>query len=137
MAEPERIFRAREEPIGAEIKDLLADVSDLVRSEIQLARVELTAVVADVAVGAIWVGAGLAVLFLAAIFLLLALTAALATLMPIGWAAFAVGLVVLVLGAIASWAGISRLGKVKNDLMLLATRETLREDAEWLKNRTR
>lgn len=137
MAEPRRLFRTGEEPIGAAARELLADVGELVRSEIRLARLEVKSAATATSFAALLIGAGLTVGFLGAFFLLLALTFALATAIPFGWAAFVVGLVVAIAGGISILLGIKRLRRIGNDRTLTTTRETLREDAEWLRSKTR
>ncbi len=137
MAEPERIRPTDQEDVSTAVRELLADVGDLVRSELNLAVLELRSAVSTVAISGVWLVVGLALIYLAMIFLLLAVTAALAATMPWSTAALIVGVVVLVVGGIVAYLGFRKFASAQNDLALTTTRETLRENVEWLRNRTR
>lgn len=137
MAEPERIRPTGQEDVSTAVRELLADVGDLVRSELNLAVLELRSAVSTVAISGVWLVVGLALIYLAMIFLLLAVTAALAATMPWSTAALIVGVVVLVVGGIVAYLGFRKFASAQNDLALTTTRETLRENVEWLRNRTR
>jgi len=137
MAEPERMYHPEGEPIGAVVRELLSDLGDLIRSEIQLARVEMTAALGDIVRGSVWLVVGLAVVYLGVAFLLFAAISALAATMSLGLAALIVALIVLVLGGIAIWAGYQRVKRIGENISLTTTRESLQEDAEWLRNRMR
>lgn len=147
MAQPERIGptytaspnptinRAGTEPIGMAARDVIDNVGDLIRSEIRLAMTELKTAGTAIAAGAVFLIVSLAVIYLAVVFLLLAATAALATVVSFPVAALIVGVIVLILGLIAAWIGYSKIKSVRGDIQLDTTRETVREDLEWLKNR--
>jgi uncharacterized membrane protein YqjE len=137
MSRPEPIRQAAGESLGEIAKELLSDISDLIRSEFQLARVELTNAAVMGLRGAIWIGVGFAVVYLALVFLLLAVISALTTLMSYADAALLVGVVVLILGVIAAWIGFRKIMGVRDTATLPATRKTLQEDVTWLQNRRR
>lgn len=137
MAEPERIHPSGHEEVGTAVRELLADVGDLVRSELNLAVLEMRSAVSTIAMSGVWLVVGLALIYLALIFLLLAVTAALAATMPWSTAALIVGVVVLIVGGIVAYLGFRKFVSAQNDLALTTTRETMRENVEWLRNRTR
>ncbi len=146
MAEPEPLYPRpqearttepkREEPsIGDTVRELIADVGDLIRGEFELARREIRSDAAAVGRGVAFVAVGGLVAFLGVIYLLLAAVLALSTALAPWLAAVIVGGVVLVIGAILAAVGMSRL-KTVNPLPE-QTMETVQEDAEWLRNRMR
>jgi len=99
-----------ERSLGAVFSDLLTELSALFRTEIRLARAEMSEKVSNMGTGIALTAAGGLVLFAA--FLVL-LEAAVGGLMTAGlklWlASLIVGGVVLLIGAIALWFGLSRL----------------------------
>ncbi len=122
--------------LGELFADLSAQISALVRQEVQLAKTEITQKVSGFAKGA----AALAVavfLGIAAFFvLLLAAIYALALVLP-GWAAaLIVAVVLLVIAGIAAFIGIGMLKKAAPPLPE-KTIETLKETPEWLKNQVK
>ncbi len=135
MAQRRSVYPEEEESISSVVRDLLADVRELVRGEIRLARLEVKGAMSIISRGAALVAGGLALGYLGVLFLLLALTVALATLIPFGWAAFVVGFVVVIVAAVLLWQGVGSIRRATSDLTLTTTRESLEEDARWLKNR--
>ena len=120
--------------LGELFGDLTRESSQLVREEINLAKVEITqkAVRASKDVGMIVGGvivASTGLLVLTAFFVLCLIAAHLAP-----WiAALIVAVVYLVGGGLVAWQGVSALKHV--DPIPHATVDTLKEDAQWLKNR--
>ena len=126
---------ASDQSIGALIAEVADDVSRLVRQEVELAKAEVKteARKAGKAAG-IFGGAGFTG-YLAAVFLCLTVMFALAAIMPIAWAAL---IVTVLLGAAAFVLySIGRRQMRHVDPVPHQTVETLKEDAQWLRNPTR
>ena len=121
-------------PISSVLSDIVGNVQDIVRSELRLAKTELTEELTKARRGAVLVGIGTLLLWFSALFVLVAIVYALSLVMP-GWAAAAV--VALGVGAIAALfmsLGIKRLKTMRG---VPKTTETLKENAEWAKQLTR
>jgi hypothetical protein len=125
---------ADETSIGQLISDISADLSRLFRQEVELAKAEVRqeATKAGKAAGMLG-GAGFAG-YLAVVFLSLAIMFALGAVMPVGWAALIVAILWAVVGAVLYANGRKKLRTVS--AMPRQTVETLKEDAQWLKNPT-
>ena len=121
--------------IGDMITDVAGDVTKLFRQEVALAKAELKeeAVKASKA-GGMLAGAGFAG-YMVAVLLSLAAVFALASLMPHGWAAVVVAAVWAVVGGVLYAVGRNRMKDV--DPVPRQTVETLREDAQWVRDQTR
>jgi uncharacterized membrane protein YqjE len=135
VAEPQRLYPKREEPIGNVVQELISDVRDLMRDEIKLARAEMSESVGNSISAAVMLGIGGALAFLGVAYLLLAGVFALATIFAPWLAALIVGGVVLLIGAIVLLLGRNRLQQVK--VVPDETIETLKEDQEWLTRQRR
>jgi hypothetical protein len=126
----------RNQNSGKSIGELLGEVSDdlsrLFRQEVELAKSEMRAEAgkAGKAAGMLG-GAGVAGL-LTAVLLSFALVFALGAVMPLGWAALIVGVLWAIVGAVLYANGRKRMRMV--DPVPRRTVETLKEDAQWLKN---
>jgi uncharacterized membrane protein YqjE len=125
----------REESLRDVARELISDIGDLLRAELRLARREIRSDVNTLLMGAVWMAIGGVAVFLGITYLLLAAIFALANTMSLGLAAFIVGVVVLIVGAILAWVGWGKLKSINP--LPEQTVDTLREDAEWLRNRTR
>jgi len=126
-----------EEPgqgIGQIIGEITQDLSRLFRQEVELAKAEIKqeATKAGKGVGML-AGAGLAGLMVI-ILLSFALVYALAAIMPQGWAAVIVAVLWAILGAVLYSVGRKQL-KTVNPVPQQTT-ETMKENAEWLRNPT-
>jgi len=136
VAEPEQLYPDRrfepQETIGEAFGNLLTDVGDLVRSEIQLARSEIAGDAAVIGRASGYLIAGGAIAYLGLAFVFVAAIFALELLVAPWLAALIVGVVVLVVGAVLALVGYRRI-KALNPLPE-RTMETLREDVEWLHN---
>ncbi len=120
-----------ERSLGELIGDLGRDLSTLVRQEIELGREEISAEVSKAGRAGAAFGAAAVVAFFAAFALVLAAGWALAALLPTGLAFLIVG---LVLGAVAAVLGVRGREQVKTIKPKPEnTIETLKEDAQWLK----
>lgn len=96
--------------IGTVFSELLGEITGLIRSEIRLAKAEAAQKIRSMAIGLALTVAGLFVLILSLVFLL---EAAVGGLMLLGLnfalSSLIVGAVILLLGAVVIWLGISRL----------------------------
>lgn len=120
---------------GEIVGDIGAGLSQLLRQEVELAKAELRVEASKAGRAAgMFGGAGLAA-WLTAIMLSFALTFGLGNVMDLGWAAL---IVALLWAATAAVLFVVARGKAKDvSPMPTQTIETLKEDAQWLKNPTR
>lgn len=125
---------AGETSIGELIGNISNDLSQLFRQEVELAKVELKqeATKAGKAAGMLGV-AGFAG-YLAIVLLSFAAVFGLANVIDAGWAALIVAVVWAIVGAVLYTTGRKRLKTV--DPMPRRTVDTIKEDAQWLKNPT-
>lgn len=123
-----------ETSIGEIIGNISDDLSQLFRQEVALAKAEIQqeASKAGKAAGMLG-GAGFAG-YLAVVLLSFAVVFGLGNVIDLGWAALIVALVWAAVGAVLYSAGRKRLKTV--DPVPRRTTETLKEDAQWLKNPT-
>ncbi|GEM_PF-711821 len=128
----------RETPSEGSLRDtaqeLISDVGDLLRTELQMARQEITSDLSGLVSATVWLTVGGTAVFLGVTFLLLAVVFALASALTLGGAALLVGGVVLIVGIIGSVIGWNRLRSVNP--VPRQTINSVREDAEWLRDRT-
>lgn len=124
----------KETSIGQLISDISDDLSTLFRQEVELAKAELRqeAVKAGKAAGMLG-GAGFAG-YMVALLLTLAVMFGLGNVMDLGWAALIVAVVWAAVGAVLYAKGRHKMRTVSP--MPRQTVETIREDAQWLKNPT-
>lgn len=123
-----------EQGIGEIIGEITGDLSRLFRQEVDLAKAELRAEAKKAGKGSgMLAGAGIAVL-LVLILLSFAAVYGLDAVMPQGWAAVIVAVVWAVIGAVLYSMGRKQLKTV--DPVPRQTTETLKEDAQWLRNPT-
>jgi uncharacterized membrane protein YqjE len=121
--------------LGELIRELATGSADLLRAEITLARLELTAVASDVGKGTLQVALGGVLLLLGT----LSLAAGLVLLAGDQWVPrdmywLAAFVIMLITGGLAAWLarkGLSQLAPSR--LAPAQTLETLKEDREWLK----
>jgi len=120
--------------VGELIGNISNDLSQLFRQEVELAKAELKqeATKAGKAAGMLG-GAGFAG-YLAVVLLSFALVFGLANVMDAGWAALIVAVIWGVIGAVLYVNGRKKLKTV--DPMPRRTVDTIKEDAQWLKNPT-
>jgi protein-S-isoprenylcysteine O-methyltransferase Ste14 len=120
--------------IGELIGEITSDLSRLFRQEVDLAKAELRQEAKKAGKGAgMLAGAGIAAL-LVLVLLSFALVYALDAIMPQGWAAFIVAVLWAIIGAVLFSAGRKQMKTV--DPVPRQTAETLKEDAQWLRNPT-
>jgi len=128
--------RHEEDPgsLGQIISDISEDLSRLFRQEVELAKAELRAEAGKAGKAAgMLAGAGIAALLLT-FMLSLALMYALGNVMNLGWAALIVAILWGAAAAVLYTTGRKRLKDV--DPVPRQTVQTLKEDAQWLKNPT-
>jgi len=120
--------------VGELIGNISNDLSQLFRQEVELAKAEIKqeATKAGKAAGFLG-GAGFAG-YLAVVLLSFALVFALANVMDAGWAALIVAVIWAIIGAVLYVNGRNKLKAV--DPMPRRTVDTIKEDAQWLKNPT-
>ena len=130
----DRSEQVSETSIGELIGDISNDLSQLFRQEVELAKAEIKqeASKAGKAAGMLG-GAGFAG-YLAVVLLSFALVFGLANVMDAGWAALIVAVIWAVIGAVLYATGRKRLKTV--DPVPRRTVDTIKEDAQWLKNPT-
>ncbi len=123
-----------ETSVGQLISEISDDLSHLFRQEVELAKAEVRqeARKAGKAAGMLG-GAGFAG-YMVALLVTLAVVAALSNVMDPGWAALIVAVVWAVVGIVLYATGRQRLRTVSP--VPRQTVETLKEDAQWLKNPT-
>jgi len=122
----------QDESIGNLLSQVAGDVSTLFRQEVALAKEELKAeaVKAGKARGML-AGAGFAG-YMVVVLLSLALVFALGAVMPLGWAALIVAVIWAIIGGVLYAVGRNRMKDV--DPVPRQTVETLREDAQWVRD---
>ena len=129
-----RADEVAETSIGDLIGNISNDLSQLFRQEVELAKAEVKqeAAKAGKAAGMLG-GAGFAG-YLAVVLLSFALVFGLANVMDAGWAALIVAVIWLIVGAVLYTSGRKKLKDV--DPVPHRTVDTIKEDAQWLKNPT-
>ena len=126
---------APERSISDVLTDIVHNIQDIVRSEIRLAKTEVTEDWHQVRSGAVLLGIGVVVAANCAFFLLLCLVDALSLVMP-PWAAALVVAVLLGIAAIVLLRGATtRLRRASNPAP--KTVATLKETVEWAKHPTK
>jgi hypothetical protein len=118
-------------PLGELFGELARETATLVRQEVNLAKVEMTAKVRTAGYDAVQVAAGGATAVLGALALLAAVILLLGTVIPLWASALLVGLVVSAIGAFLVMRGIRAFREI--DPAPRETIRTLREDKQWLK----
>ena len=120
--------------LGELFGDLTRSSSTLIRQELDLARTEMTARAGRLSRGAAMVGVGGALLYAAVLGTMAAVILGLVELGLTPWlAAFAVAIIAAAVGGLLVAAGQDALKKA--DLVPRRTIETVRDDAEWAKER--
>jgi hypothetical protein len=133
-ASADRADEVAETSVGELISNISNDLSQLFRQEVELAKAELRqeASKAGKAAGMLG-GAGFAA-YLAVVLLSFALVFALSNVMDPGWAALIVAVIWAIIGAVLYANGRKKLKDV--DPVPRRTVDTIKEDAQWLKNPT-
>ncbi|MBM2621462.1 phage holin family protein [Actinoplanes sp. LDG1-06] len=123
-----------ETSVGEMIGNISNDLSQLFRQEVELAKAELKQEAAKAGKAGGMLGGAAFAAYLAVVLLSFALVFALDAVMPAGWAALIVAVLWGVIGGVLYVTGKNKLKTV--DPMPRRTVDTLKEDAQWLKNPT-
>ena len=118
--------------LGTLFAELSTETSTLIRDEVALAKAEMSQKVAGVGMDVGRLMAGGAVAYAGLLALIAALILALGEALPMWLSALLVGIAVAAVGAVLVRSGLARL-KERNPLPE-QTIQTLKEDAQWLKN---
>ena len=132
MAQPQQQIVKEERSLGDLFSELASETGTLVRQEVALAQVEMTKKATSVGKNVGYLVVGGAVAYAAALALIAAVIIGLSYFIP-AWAA---ALIVSVVVGIAAYMMISSAlaALKKTDLAPRETVETLKEDAQWLKD---
>jgi hypothetical protein len=123
-----------ETSIGDIIGNISNDLSQLFRQEVALAKAEIQQEATKAGKAAGMLGGAAFAGYLSVILLSFALVFALGSVMPDGWAALIVAAIWAAIGAVLFVNGRKKIKTV--DPVPRRTAETLKEDAQWLKNPT-
>ncbi|WP_199906840.1 phage holin family protein [Aeromicrobium chenweiae] len=121
-----------ERSIGDIVGEIASDLSNMVRSELELAKTEAKAEVAKAGKGAGMLGGAAVAGYFTLLFLSLFVMYLLGEGMDLQWAALIVFVVWAIIAAVLAVLGRSRLKTV--DPSLERTQKTLKEDVQWAKN---
>jgi len=125
---PEQL--AEEKSLGELVSQLSSDFSNLVSTQLELAKVEIKEEVGRAGKGAGMLGGGAVAAHLAVLLLSFAAAWGLSEAMPTGFAFLIVGLVWAVVAGVLALNGRNRLRDVEP---VPQTKDTLKEDVEWVK----
>ena len=132
MAQTQMQLQKDERSLGDLFSELAAETGTLVRQEVSLAQAELTAKATTVGKNVGFLAIGGAVGYAAVLAMLAGIIMGLSSFIPAWLAAVLVGLVV---GAVAFYVISSALEELKKtNLKPEETVESIKEDAQWLKN---
>ncbi len=135
MTYPEnRTEQVENSSVGEMLGNISGDLSQLFRQEVELAKVELKQEASKAGKAAGFLGVAGFAGYLAVVLLSFALVFALANVMDAGWAALIVAVLWAIVGAVLYSSGRKKLKTV--DPVPHRTVDTLKEDAQWLKNPT-
>jgi uncharacterized membrane protein YqjE len=121
-------------PISVVLRDIVGNMQDIVRSEMRLAKTEVTDDLEKMRAGAVLTGIGVLMLLLTTGFLLLAAVYALSIVVPAWAAALIVSAGVGLIAAITLGLGMKKLKAMRG---APRTTATLKENAEWARQLTR
>ena len=123
---------ATERSISTLLQDIVGNIQEIVRAEVNLAKAELRQEASKALSSGVWLAAGSVSGVFAALFLLTAIAFALALVMPAWAAALTVGAVLALGAGILLSVGIRRLKSVRPAPERPV--ETIKENVEWLKS---
>jgi hypothetical protein len=123
-----------ETSVGELIGNISNDLSTLFRQEVELAKAEVKAEASKAGKAAGMLGAAAFAGYLVIVLLSFALVYALSNVMDAGWAALIVAVIWAIIGGVLYANGRKKLKDV--DPVPHRTVDTIKEDAEWLKNPT-
>ncbi len=125
----------RERSVGEIVKDILANVQEIIRSEVRLAKSEIRDESKKAMEAGLMLGTGAVLGLYGTGFLLAAAVAALALVMPWWGAALIVGFALALAGALALGIGVARWKQVHP--APAKTISDVKENVEWLKRQTK
>ena len=132
MRDLQKTSTAQDQSLHEQLQTLGKDVPELVRKEIDLARVELTSNIRRFSRGAAMVAAGGVVLYAGLLVLLAAIVFALIAAGLDGWlAALIVAVVTLAIGGGLLWMGVKQIQNT--EMAPKQTAETVQENVEFVK----
>jgi uncharacterized membrane protein len=123
-----------ERPLSTVLQDIVRNTQDIIRSEVRLAKTELTDEIAKAREATLLVAIGAVAGFFAVGFVLLGAVYALALVMAAWLAALIVAVSVGILAAAAISAGLKRFKRVRAAPKTVAS---LKENVEWAKQQTK
>jgi uncharacterized membrane protein YqjE len=145
--------REPERSVQEVVKDIVGNLQEIIRSEFQLARIEIREKSSQFGRAAVMLAAGGALVFYALGFLFVSIYQALDAVMPAGLAAVLMFLVLAVVSAVLVMSGIKRMKAIspapertiENARETVATMrdsanetaQTVKEEVQWSKNRIR
>lgn len=128
----QQIMQKEERSLGDLFSALAGETGTLIRQEVALAQIELTQKATKVGKNVGYLVVGGAVAYAAVLALLTALIIGLGTIIGYGFSALLVGIVVAVAAGILIMSAMNALKNV--DVTPHQTVETIKEDAQWLKD---
>jgi len=134
QAEPDRSEKVAATSVGELIGNISDDLSQLFRQEVELAKAEVKQEAAKAGKAAGMLGAAGFAGYLTVVLLSFAVVFGLSNVIDPGWAALIVAVIWGIVGAVLYSTGRKRLKTV--DPVPRRTAETIKEDAQWLKNPT-
>jgi uncharacterized membrane protein YqjE len=123
-----------ERSISSVLHDIIGNVQDIIRSEVRLAKTEITEELAKSRNASVLLGVGGLLLIFSALFLLLAGVYALSLVMPAWAAALIVGVGVGAIAALFCALGIKRFKLIR---AAPKTAASMKENVEWAKQLTK
>ena len=120
--------------ISTVLHDIVGNVQDIIRSEVRLAKTEITEELGKLGLASILLGVGALLLVFSALFVLLAIVYALSAFLPAWEAALIVGAGVGVIAALCWGLGLKRFKAVR---AAPKTTASVKENVEWAKQLTR
>jgi uncharacterized membrane protein YqjE len=127
MASAERSF-------STVLRDIVANVQDIIRAEVRLAKTEATEELGKLGSASILLAVGVLMLTFSVLFMLLAIVYALSVTLPAWAAALIVAVGVGVIAALCCGLGVKRIKAVR---AAPKTTATVKENVEWAKQLTR
>ena len=123
-----------ERSISSVLHDIIGNIQDIIRSEVRLAKTEITEELAKSRSAVVMLGAGALLLVFCALFLLLAAVYALSLVVPAWAAALIVGAGIGAIAALCFSLGIKRFKTIR---AAPKTAASIKENVEWAKQLTR
>ncbi|MDQ3322954.1 MAG: phage holin family protein [Acidobacteriota bacterium] len=128
----QEILVKEEKSLGDLFSELATETSNLVKQEVALAQVELTQKAVKVGTNVGYLVVGGAIGYAALLAFITALIIGLSYVLPAWAAALIVGIVVAIVAAVMIMSALSALKNI--ELTPTQTVETIKEDAQWLKD---